>query len=441
MDWDEGGTTYTTSKFAGNDEEDLGSSGPLPLGEATRQMREFIRTYRGVAGTTQGFILPGVGANACITGDGHSSAHFPYRDQLISRWRKKEPWLEVELGHVNEFSSRLMDGLQIWPVKYLRCFENAAQEVLIQLIGDGADSRSTEMQVILQSDQSPTDLRSITAEHMNRLIKIPGIIIGCHAVQSKARTVNAQCRRCQAVRRLNCEGQFSETRVELPKECPSGGSECGSQPFAVLLDECTFSDQQSIKLQESPEMVPTGGMPRHVRVVVDRALVDRVSPGSRVCVVGVPSLQVSYAHSSSSPFDRLYVQPAPDVRNLHTVTFFCRYAKKAQKIIGVSLELELYISVVLGYNWKRMALVVRGFLSHQQKKRCFFASVECPTCMKHWQMQWHPVSPEITPKISKRLSFVNSLVEVGRYFPMPLVSEGILMFFSWVILLLLRASF
>ncbi len=41
------------------------------------------------------------------------------------------------------------------------------------------------------------------------------------------------------------------------------------------------------------EMVPTGGMPRHVRVVVDRALVDRVSPGNRVCVVGVPSLQVS----------------------------------------------------------------------------------------------------------------------------------------------------
>ncbi len=47
-------------------------------------------------------------------------------------------------------------------------------------------------------------------------------------------------------------------------------------------------------------MVPTGGMPRHVRVVVDRALVDRVSPGNRVCVVGVPSLQVSYSYSSSS---------------------------------------------------------------------------------------------------------------------------------------------
>ncbi len=95
MDWDEGGTTYTTSNFSGNDEEGLGNSGPLPLGEATRQMREFIRTYRGVAERTQGFILPGVGANTCMTGDGPPSANFPYRDQLISRWRKKEPWLEV----------------------------------------------------------------------------------------------------------------------------------------------------------------------------------------------------------------------------------------------------------------------------------------------------------------------------------------------------------
>ncbi len=107
------------------------------------------------------------------------------------------------------------------------------------------------VQVILHSDQSPTDLRSVTAEHMNRLTKIPGIIIGCHSVQSKAHTVNAQCRssfpdvschphfcytlhsccvsincilklltnrRCQAVRRFNCEGQFGEARVELPKE-------------------------------------------------------------------------------------------------------------------------------------------------------------------------------------------------------------------------------
>ncbi len=117
-----------------------------------------------------------------------------------------------------------MDGLQTWPAKYLRCFENAAQEVLIQLIGDGANSRPTEMQVyllgllnlftthqvlllsvitfasvcvvqvILHSDQSPTDLRSITADHMNRLTKIPGIIIGCHSVQSKAHAVSAQCR-------------------------------------------------------------------------------------------------------------------------------------------------------------------------------------------------------------------------------------------------------
>ncbi len=116
-------------------------------------------------------------------------------------------------------------------------------------------------------------------------------------------------------------------------------------------------------------MVPTGGMPRHVRVVVDRALVDRVSSGSRVCVVGVPSLQVSYAYSSLL-FDCTYSQP--DIRNLLTVTSFFRYAKKAQKIIRVNLELERYISVVLGYDWKRMALVVRVFLSRHQKKKCFF---------------------------------------------------------------------
>ena len=51
-----------------------------------------------------------------------------------------------------------------------------------------------------------------------------------------------------------------------------------------------YVDQQTLKLQEVPEPVPTGEMPRSVTLTVERGLVDFVSPGARISVLGVYSL-------------------------------------------------------------------------------------------------------------------------------------------------------
>ena len=61
-------------------------------------------------------------------------------------------------------------------------------------------------------------------------------------------------------------------------------------PFVILPDACSYVDHQVLKLQEPPDMVPNGEMPRHVMLSVERSLVDRVSPGTRVHVLGVSSI-------------------------------------------------------------------------------------------------------------------------------------------------------
>lgn len=42
-----------------------------------------------------------------------------------------------------------------------------------------------------------------------------------------------------------------------------------------------------MKLQEAPELIPTGEMPRHVPLTVDRELTDKCTPGNRVKIVGM----------------------------------------------------------------------------------------------------------------------------------------------------------
>jgi DNA replication licensing factor MCM5 len=61
--------------------------------------------------------------------------------------------------------------------------------------------------------------------------------------------------------------------VVIPSKCNHANQhveDCGPNPYIVMADNCEYMDQQTLKLQESPEVVPTGEMPRNVMLAVDR---------------------------------------------------------------------------------------------------------------------------------------------------------------------------
>lgn len=43
-------------------------------------------------------------------------------------------------------------------------------------------------------------------------------------------------------------------------------------------------------MQERPEEVPTGELPQNVTLIVDRHLVGKISPGTRVTIIGIYSI-------------------------------------------------------------------------------------------------------------------------------------------------------
>jgi len=51
--------------------------------------------------------------------------------------------------------------------------------------------------------------------------------------------------------------------VKVPMQCDrngDAGEDCGRGTFVIMSDDCEYIDQQTLKLQESPEDVPTGEM-------------------------------------------------------------------------------------------------------------------------------------------------------------------------------------
>ena len=138
----------------------------------------------------------------------------------------------------------------------------------------------------------PAGVRDLSSERVTRLVQLPGIVTSAAKPRHKATYITVQCKDCRAVEAVPCRPGLGG--AVLPKQCTAqaGGAggpnqRCSYNSFVVLGDRSRFVDQQTLKLQERPEDVPTGELPRTLLMVADRHLVGRVSPGTRVRVTGI----------------------------------------------------------------------------------------------------------------------------------------------------------
>ena len=65
--------------------------------------------------------------------------------------------------------------------------------------------------------------------------------------------------------------------ITMPTKCSESagqsantGVDCGVGSLVIIADNSKYVDQQKLKLQESPEVVPTGEMPRNIMLTVER---------------------------------------------------------------------------------------------------------------------------------------------------------------------------
>ncbi|PIO16293.1 hypothetical protein AB205_0101130 [Aquarana catesbeiana] len=208
------------------------------------------------------------------------------------------------------FDEDLADYLYKQPTDHLQLLEEAAQEVADEVTRPRPTGEETvqDIQVMLRSDANPANIRSLKSEQMSHLVKIPGIVIAATAVRAKATKISIQCRSCRntisniAVR-PGLEG------YAMPRKCnteQAGRPKCPLDPYFIIPDKCKCVDFQTLKLQESPDAVPHGEMPRHMQLYCDRYLCDKVVPGNRVTIMGIYSIRKS-GKTSNKGRDRVGV--------------------------------------------------------------------------------------------------------------------------------------
>jgi len=161
-----------------------------------------------------------------------------------------------------------------------------------------------EHQLLLHSTAEDVSIRNLDSMTISRLVRVPGIVIGASVMSSKATELHIQCRNCLHNAVVPVFGGF--TGVSLPRQCgrarPANdpSPKCPLDPYFVMHEKSRFVDQQIIKLQEAPDQVPVGELPRHVLIAADRYLTNRVVPGSRCTIMGIFSIYQNKASKNSS---------------------------------------------------------------------------------------------------------------------------------------------
>ena len=62
---------------------------------------------------------------------------------------------------------------------------------------------------------------------------------------------------------------------------------CPLDPFVIVHELSSFINVQSLKLQECPEDLPVGELPKHIILSMENALIDQITPGKRAIITGI----------------------------------------------------------------------------------------------------------------------------------------------------------
>uniref|UniRef100_A0A336L2Y3 DNA replication licensing factor MCM5 n=1 Tax=Culicoides sonorensis TaxID=179676 RepID=A0A336L2Y3_CULSO len=258
---------FFSDNFAGDDQQ----GEQINLQAVKKKYKDFIRTFN------------------------EDNFHFKYRDSLKRNYLLGRYYLEVQLEDLAGFDENLADKLHKQPTEHLEIFEEAAREVVDEITAPRpeAEEHIPDIQVLVNSTANPTNIRDLKSEYVSKLVKVAGIIVAASGIKAKANKITIQCRSCgNVIPNLNVNPGLEG--YPLPRKCnteQAGRPKCPLDPFFILPDKCKCMDFQVLKLQELPDFIPQGEIPRHMTMFCDRSLCERVVPGNRVLMHGIFSIR------------------------------------------------------------------------------------------------------------------------------------------------------
>ena len=185
-----------------------------------------------------------------------SYAHLTQANPTIALWVADEP--QVILPFLNEFAFEIV-------LLQFKSYRNIFEEIFVRIrdlpIGD--------------------QLRDLRHHHLNKLIKVRGVVTRRTGVYPQLKVMLFRCTFCGADKGPIYQNSNADVDIGVCGACQKRGT------LKLNLSQTIYRNYQKITLQETPGSVPPGRVPRHKEVILLADLIDIARPGEEVEITGV----------------------------------------------------------------------------------------------------------------------------------------------------------
>ncbi|MGC8572891.1 MAG: Minichromosome maintenance protein MCM [Caldisphaera sp.] len=236
-----------------------------------------------------------------------STGIFKYVERIHRMMNMDMSSLNIDYPDLYRYNTTLAEALVDNPDDILIQFGDALKDLVSSEDPSYAEKKG-KFHIRVYGLFDTIKIREIRTSHAGKLIQVEGIITRMHPIRSKMikATFRHEKEGCNAEFYWPSEeNEYIEDKIEKPTICPVCGEAGGK--FTLIKGKSLYIDWQELTVQEKPEDVPGGQMPRSTPVQLIDDLVDIARPGDRVTIVGVVKLQQTGV-TSLSPLFEIYIE-------------------------------------------------------------------------------------------------------------------------------------
>ena len=191
--------------------------------------------------------------------------------EVTSKYPEKKS-LDVDFKELDFFDGDLADYLLEKPDEFTREFE---KQLKVETSGLKVHARFYNL-----PDVASVDVQKLGEEHLNKLVKVDGVISWITEINPRIKTAVWECLYCGRKQDVETD---RVSAIKPPNQC----AECGRSKFKLLENESEFVNIQRAKMQDLIEKLQ-GSMPTSTVIMwLEDDLVNTVFPGEKVTITGI----------------------------------------------------------------------------------------------------------------------------------------------------------
>ncbi len=206
-----------------------------------------------------------------------------FENNLRTRWATKLMSVNGKfIVDFNELEEEIKTEIINSPLTAITEIKGALEKILMEI--GSISKEETKIRFINLSEEYP--LRELTSSMMGKLIMVKGIVVSISQLTPICTEASWTCRNCGETT-LN---EQASSYLKPPLMCEAkfkNGRKCKGKAFRFNEEESKWCDYQELRIQERPEDLPSGQIPRWIHVELMDELIDVCRAGDIVSLIGI----------------------------------------------------------------------------------------------------------------------------------------------------------